>query len=152
MSLAALDWPPLHWIQSPAMFSFICRIIFQQYKLILKYQEGSHKNPEFCLLFKKWKDLASTGPVFPHFNNHLNLRSNCSFKAGPAFSSLFSHLPLSPQHQGQVLVAIYHCYCPVVWIKIKKYFSVPMSLSTAGKQKTKRATWFKKNGWEHISL
>lgn len=40
---------------------------------------------------------------------------------------------------------------PVMWIKEKKYFSMPMCLSTAGKQKIKR-TWFKKNGRAYASL
>lgn len=152
-SLGAVGWVPLCWMQSSTMFCFICRAIFQQNQSIFRYQESSHKNPGSGFFPKHEKiwhplDLDSHVPaIIWTWVAAVFLRPGL-----PSPVCLYTHLQLSPQPQGQVWVAICHCYCTFVWIKAEKYFSVPMSLSTAGKQKPERATWFKKNESEYISL
>lgn len=132
ISLVAVDYLPLGWIQSSDMFCFIHRAIFQQYKPIFKYQESSQENTDF---FSKSEEIW----------HPLNLCFYISIIVWiwvvvallrPGWLLQLAHTPtIIFQHQGRVLVAIYHCYCTVVWIKEEKYYFIPMSLSTAEKTK-----------------
>lgn len=128
------------------MFCFIHRTNFQQYKPIFKYQESSHKNPELWPLPKNetiWHPLD----LYSRISTIVQTWIAAALSRPP--SSVGTHtLQLSPQHCSQVLLAIYDFYCNVGWIMGEKYFSVSMSLSTPGKQKSHMI----QEKWERVYL
>lgn len=111
-----MDWLPLCWIQSSAMFCLIQGAVFQHYKPIFKYQGSPHKNLEFCRLFKKKKKTWHPLDLYSHIST--------TFWAWVVAALLRPGLPrlahtpaIILRHQGQVLGAIYHCYCLLCELK-----------------------------------